>query len=140
MPLSVMVFYTRRPDVTPDQFRERMENVHVPIIRDVMGEHYPTCYTLRYVVRVDSGAGDRLGANTASKKRAPPDAPVVLVGSPSDLGWDAMGEMVFRDELHVQQGLGTINSPDGQRVKEDEEVFTLTDKLRVVLMGESKTM
>lgn len=112
----------------------------MPLIKDVMEPHFPLTYTLRYVVRVDSGAGDRLGLPTASKKRASPDAPVVLVGSPSDLEWDAMGEMVFRDELHVQQGLATINNPNGQRVKEDEEVFTIPDKLRVVLMGESKLM
>jgi hypothetical protein len=98
MPLSVLLFYTRRSDVTPDQFQKYMEEHHVPLIKEVMGVHYPQTYTMRYVVRVSSGAGDRLGAATSSRKRASPDAPVVIVGSPEDLGWDAMGEMVFRDE------------------------------------------
>lgn len=140
MPVSVLVFYTRRPDFTPAQFKAYMEDSHVPLIKEVMEPHFPLTYTLRYVVRVESGAGDRLGLPTASKKRADPDAPVVLVGSAGDLEWDAMGEMIFRDELHVQQGLATINSPNGQRVKEDEEVFTIPEKLRVVLVGDSKTM
>ncbi|KAI8941533.1 hypothetical protein NX059_002749 [Plenodomus lindquistii] len=140
MPQSVLVFYTRRPELTPAEFEAYMENHHVPIVKEVMGPHFPQSYIMRYAVRVETGAGDRLGATMSSKKRANAEAPVVLVGSPGELGWDAMGEWVFRDELHVQQGMAAINSPDGQKMKEDEEVFTLTDRLRVVLVGESKLL
>jgi len=98
MPISVLIFYTRHPDVTPEKFQTTMDESHVPLIKEVMGVHYPQAHTIRYVVRVSSGAGDRLGAPIASKKRAHPDAPVLLVGSPDDLGWDAMAEMIFRDE------------------------------------------
>lgn len=98
MPLSVLLFYTRRPDITPSQFQRYMEDIHVPLIKEVMGLHFPQIYSMRYVVRVESGAGDRLGAPIASRNRAHADTPVVLVGSPDDLGWDAMGEMIFRDE------------------------------------------
>lgn len=42
--------------------------------------------------------------------------------------------------LHIQQGLALINSPGGQMVKEDEEEFTIPEKLRVVLMGENKSL
>ncbi|KAL6703358.1 hypothetical protein ACN47E_009700 [Coniothyrium glycines] len=140
MPLTILIFYTRRQDVTPAHFVSYMEENHVPLIREVMGPHWPLKYTLRYVVRVDTGAGDRLGATTASRSRANADAPVVLVGSSEDLDWDVMGEMVFRDELHLQQALALMNSPGGQRVKEDEAIFTVPDKLRVVLIGGSKDM
>ncbi|KAF2849637.1 hypothetical protein T440DRAFT_122730 [Plenodomus tracheiphilus IPT5] len=135
MPQTVLVFYTRRPDLTPAEFEAYMVRHHVPLVKEIMGPHYPQSFTLRFAQRVESGAGDRLGATTSSKKRANADAPVVLVGSPDDLGWDAMGEMIFRDELHIQQAMATMNSPDGQKMKEDEEAFTDTDKLRVILMG-----
>ena len=140
MPISVLAFYTRRPDVAPEQFRSYMEEHHVPLLKTVFGAHLPLSYIVRYPVRVDSGAGDRLGAVTSSSKRAGPNDPVVLVGSPSDLKWDCMGEMVFRDELHVQQGMAAMNSPEGQRAKEDEEVFTVPEKLRVVLIGGSSVL
>ncbi|KAH9871155.1 hypothetical protein J1614_006730 [Plenodomus biglobosus] len=138
MPQTVLVFYTRRPEFTPAEFEAYMMNKHLPLIKEIMGPHYPQEYNLRFVVRVESGAGDRLGATTSSRKRASADAPVVLVGSPDELEWDAMGELIFRDELHIQQGLASINNPIGQKIKEDEEVFTLTDKLRAVLVGEWK--
>jgi hypothetical protein len=140
MPISVLVFYTRRPDVTPEKFRSYMEGHHVPLIKEIFESHMPLSYTIRYPARVDSGAGDRLGAVTSSRGRAEPDAPVVLVGSPTDVQWDCIGEMVFRDELHVQQGMAAMNSQDGQRAKEDEEIFTIPEKLRVVLLDESSIL
>jgi hypothetical protein len=51
-----------------------------------------------------------------------------------------MGEMVFRDELHLQQGMAVMNNEDGQRVREDEESFTVPEKLRIVLIGESTSL
>ena len=140
MPLSVMVFYTRRPEFSPDKFKSYLEDIHLPMLKEIMGPHYPLTYTLRYVVRVRTGAGDRLGATTSTKKNAEPDAPVLLVGLPSELGWDCIGEMVFRDELHAQQGLATVNTPEAQRLKEDEDVFAMPNQLRAVLMSEAKVV
>ncbi|EDU48054.1 EthD domain containing protein [Pyrenophora tritici-repentis] len=135
MPISILAFYTRDPDLSPEEFQTYMEGTHMPLVKEIFGDQAPLSCTLRFPVRVKSGAGDRLGAPTSTQKRADPDAPVVLVGEPSDLEWDAMSEFTFRDELHVQQCLSILNSPDGQRLTDDEEKFTVPEKLRVVLMG-----
>lgn len=50
---------------------------------------------------------------------------------------DMMGEMIFRDELHLQQCLAVVNSMEGQRIKDDEENFTIPHLLKVALIGES---
>lgn len=113
---------------------------HVPLVKEVMGSQYPVSYTMRFVVRVSTGAGDRLGATMSSKSRADGDAPVVLLGSPQEVDWDAYGEMVFRDELHLQQALALLDTPGGQRVREDEANFSISDKLRVVLMGRDRSL
>ncbi|KAI4941653.1 hypothetical protein J4E91_010526 [Alternaria rosae] len=133
MTVSVLCFYSRRPEVTPEHFQWYMEETHLPLIKEVFEMHPPQSYRLRYVVRVKTGAGDRLGAVTSSRAKADPDAPVVLVGSPQDMDWDAVGEMVFRDELHIQQCLSIMNGPGGQRIKEDEETIAIPEKTRVVL-------
>lgn len=132
-----MVFYTRRPDLTPKEFRTYMEEKHMPVVKEVMGDLYPVDYIRRYVLRVDSGAGDRLGAPAASRRSSDTSAPVVLVGAPSELGWDMMGEMVFKDELHLQQNYAIINGSEGQRIKDDEENFTIPHLLKVVILGET---
>jgi hypothetical protein len=46
----------------------------------------------------------------------------------------------FSVRLHLQQGLALINSPGAQRVKEDEEAFTVPEKLRAVVMGVSTSL
>jgi hypothetical protein len=139
MTVSVICLYARRADISPAEFQRYMEEVHVPIQKEVMGEHYPISYPRRYVARIESGAGDRLGAPSASRKTGNPASPVVLVGSPEDLGWDLLAEMVFRDELHMQQCYAAINTLNGQKMKDDEENFTETSQLKVVLMSENTT-
>jgi hypothetical protein len=117
-----------------------MEKSHVPLIKEVFKMNPPQSFKLRYVVRVKTGAGDRMGAVTSSRARADPDAPVVLIGSPQDVDWDAIGEMVFHDELHLQQCLSVMNGPGGQRIKEDEETIAITEKTRVILLNGETTL
>lgn len=114
-----------------------MESTHVPLVAEVMGAHYPITFTRRYVERVGSGAGDRLGAPAASRKNAEPTAPVLLVGSPSEHNWDMQGELTFRDELHLQQCFTLLNTETGQAVKDDEENFTIPNAFTVILIGET---
>lgn len=137
MVVSVIALYTRRSDVDPEDFKRYMEDKHLPLLKQVLGDHYPASFPRRYVQRVESGAGDRLGAQSASKKTSDPTGPVVLVGAPEDLGWDMWGELIFRDELHMQQCYAAMNSLEGQQVKDDEENFTVPHLLKVVLVGES---
>jgi hypothetical protein len=135
MALTILMFYTRRHDFTPAEFREHLEKKYLPIVKEVMGPHVPEVTTLRYVERCGSGFGDRLGAILASKYRNDKDAPVLLVGYPKDLGWDAMVEMSFKDDLHLMQGYAATNSAAGQRIRDAEEEFTVPDLMKVVLMG-----
>lgn len=98
------------------------------------------CSTLSYVERVKTGAGDRLGAVTSMTGRADPNDPVVVIGVPSELGWDAVGTMIFRDELHLQQALAIMETGGGERIKEDEDLFALVDKTKVVVMGQTTVL
>lgn len=140
MPQTLLLFYVRRPDLTPVEFEKYLTEHYLSLMKEVMGPHFPSSATFQFVLRVGSGVGDRLGAPMSSTKKAPADAPVVLVGAPEDLGWDAMGELVFRDELHLQQAFAIFNSPEGQRIGEDEEAFCLPDRTKVVLTGERKVV
>jgi hypothetical protein len=140
MAISVLCFYTRRPEITPEYFQSYMEEHHLPLIKKIFEIHPPQSYKLRYPVRVKTGAGDRLGAVTSRTGRADPDAPVVIVGSPQEMDWDALGEMIFRDELHIQQCLSMMNGPEGQRIKDDEETIAIPEKTRVILMGGDSLM
>ena len=139
MALTILMFYTRRADFTPEQFREHMESIYLPIVKEVMGPHSPSTTTLlgQNVNTYGVGFGDRLGATLASKYKNHPDLPVCLVGYPKDLGWDAMVEMSFKDDLHLMQGYAATNSAEGQRIRDAEDAFTVPDAMKVVLMDRS---
>ncbi|KAJ8111865.1 hypothetical protein OPT61_g5637 [Boeremia exigua] len=136
---TLLLFYTRRSDLTPAEFQEYMEQKYIPILKETMGAYAPIATTLRFTERCGSGYGDRLGAKLASKYRNHPDAPVLLVGHPKDLGWDAMMELSFKDDLHLMQGYAVVNGEEGQRVHDSEAEFTVPEAMKVVLM-ERNTM
>ncbi|EMD93795.1 hypothetical protein COCC4DRAFT_65991 [Bipolaris maydis ATCC 48331] len=140
MTVTVMVFYTRRPEVTPEDFQSHIEQVHLPIYLEVFSENKPLSFTIRYTERVSSGAGDRLGAVTSMTGRAAPDDPVVLIGEPKELGWDAVSEMTFRDELHIQQCLSVMDGSGGERIKEDEDMFAVLEKTKAIIMTEKSVL
>jgi hypothetical protein len=135
MTVSVIALYTRLPDLSPAEFKRYIEEDHMPMIKKCMGEHFPVTFSRKYIERVESGAGDRLGVSGASKKNADPTAPVVLVGG--QVGWDMMAELIFRDQLHLQQCYASMNSEAGQAMKDDEDNFSLPHLLHVILMSES---
>jgi hypothetical protein len=84
---SVIVQYTRLPEISPDEFKRYMEEQHIPLMKDALGVHFPISYPRRYIARVESGAGDRLGL----QRHSDPTAPVVLIGLPEELGFDMWG-------------------------------------------------
>jgi hypothetical protein len=133
--IAVVTMYTRRPNMSPEEFKAYFEDHHMKLIKKAFGGFQPLSYTRRYVERVGSGLGDRLGAAVASRKNNHPDTPVCLIGMPQDLGWDMQGEMVFRDELHLQQGLAQLGTTAGQAVRDDEENFAVPHLLKIVLLG-----
>ena len=108
-----------------------MESKYLPIAKGVMGPYIPVMTTLRYDERFGGGSGDRLGVTLASKYRNDENAPVLLVGYPKDLGWNAMVEMSFKDDL---QGYAATNSAEGQRIRDAEEELSVRDAMKVVLM------
>ncbi|KAJ4983287.1 hypothetical protein SVAN01_11214 [Stagonosporopsis vannaccii] len=111
-----------------------METKYMPIIQEVVGLHVPGTAILRYTMRCSSVFGDRLGATLASKQRNAPDAPILLVGGPVDLGWDAMLEMSFKDELYLMQGHAVTNSEKRQRIRDAERELTVPEAMEVILM------
>ncbi|KAH5011363.1 hypothetical protein HBI75_202180 [Parastagonospora nodorum] len=132
MATSVIVQYTRAPETSPEEFKRYMEENHIPLMREALGIHFPASFPRRYLARVESGAGDRLGLPRHSDGAAP----VCLVGTPGEINFDMWGEMIFRDELHMQQCLVAMNSDAGQLVKDDEENFTASHLLKVILVGD----
>lgn len=139
MPYRILIFVTRKEGITPAQFRQHLEDEHIPKFVKTIAPHAPLEVTCHYLARVESGSGERIGATNASRKNAEGSAPVVLIGTPADFTWDALCEVKFRDELHFQQYFARLNEPEiAEKLGEDE--FADPAQSKVVVVGGTTVM
>lgn len=130
MTYSVLIFAYRKPGTTPEQFRSHYEGVHVPLVKEIAGEHFPLAHTRRYLHRSEgTGEGTERNANHPA---------TVLMGSQADFDYDAFAELSFTDLAHFQTFFGITQQPENAaRIAADEEQFLDRSKMPVVVLGET---
>jgi hypothetical protein len=102
MPIKMIVMVKRRPDLTPEQFREGYENSHSRIAVRLFG-HLWLEYRRNYLLQ---GRSFEPGAHGAT-------------GGPEAIGFDAVSEYVLRD-AGAQAEMARIAQEHWDLIKEDE--------------------
>lgn len=74
----LLVLTARRQDLTPDQYKHHYENVHIPLLRRLLGDAFPLTQERHYIPRSADGSLE------------------TLVGS-GDLAYDCITISVFAD-------------------------------------------
>lgn len=130
MTYNVLIFAYRKPGTTPDQFRAHYEGAHVPLVKEIGGEHFPIAHTRRYLHR-SKGTGEGIERNASY--------PVtVLRGSQGDFDYDAIAELSFADLTHFQTFFGLTQQPENAaRIAADEGQFLDCSRSGVVVLGET---
>ncbi|KAI1380046.1 EthD domain-containing protein [Hypoxylon crocopeplum] len=132
MTYSVIVFVTRKPGTTPEQFKHHYDNVHIPLIRGIAGPFFPLSHTRRYIYRSEGEAQD------TTRNAATPAQ--VLLGSQADFDYDAIIEMTFSDAEAFQGFLGCLHGAEnGPTVIGDEERFIDRAQFRAAILGTTET-
>lgn len=127
---TVLIFAYRKPGSTPEQFRAHYEGKHVPLVKEIAGEHFPLSHTRRYIHRSE-GTGE--GTERNAKYPA-----TVLLGSQVDFDYDAFAELTFTDVTHFQNFFAATQQPENAaRIAADEENFLDRSKMPVVVLGET---
>ena len=116
---KIVVFVTRKPGLSPADFKDHYENKHVPLIRSLAGPIFPISHTRHYLAR------DPVN---------PEHPPVFVYGDPKGFDYDAIVEVAFESEAAFLEFQKIMVSPE---VLEDEDRFTDRTRLRVVGMGET---
>ncbi|KAF2193116.1 hypothetical protein K469DRAFT_745488 [Zopfia rhizophila CBS 207.26] len=138
MVYSIILFCSRKPGISPAEFKDHWENKHVPLLKSVTGPHFPLAHTRRYISRSEGGAGTLVGLSAGDDRTANP--PAVLVGNPEEIDWDGFAELTFKDELHFRKFFAIVNEPDAAaRIREDEEMFSDSNKLKVIVVGDTRS-
>ncbi|KAE8422581.1 EthD domain-containing protein [Aspergillus pseudocaelatus] len=114
---TIVVFVTRKPDLSPDAFQDYWEKHHVPLLRRLGGPRFPRSHIRHYLKR---------------DAQAPGFLADVLVGEPSDFTYDAFAIINFESEAAFQEFVPVMSTPE---VSEDEDRFTDRAKMRAVVLG-----
>lgn len=124
MPFTMVFFVTRKPGLSPEEFKNYYETEHQPLGKRLAGDLWPESHTRHYIAR-NPGSGHE------------PNAPWILAGNSSDFDWDAMVRLDFKNEGHFK-GFSSLVAREGlaKVVAEDSEKFMDTSKTRAVIIGE----
>ncbi len=117
----IAVFVTRKPTLSPEEFEDYWENKHVPLVKSLSGPRFPLSHTRYYISRSTSAPGYPLN---------------LVTGQPLDFDFDAFAVVIFASEAAFKECLATLLSPE---VIEDEDRFTVREKLRAVILGGANT-
>lgn len=124
MTFTFLLFITRKPSLTPEEFKNHWESVHIPLLKEIAGDTFPTTHTRRYIAR------------PVELNSSWPAA--VLVGTQDDFTYDGVAELVFRDEEAFRKFFGVVSEPANKaRIEEDEEAFIVREAMRAVGLGDT---
>lgn len=115
---TIVVFVTRKHELSPAEFHDHWENKHVPLLQRLAGASFPLSHTRHYLQRDETRA----------------DYPISpLVGHAADFTYDGFAVVSFASREAFQEFLPVMTSPE---VLEDEERFTDRDKMKAVVLGD----
>ncbi|PSN65034.1 hypothetical protein BS50DRAFT_575141 [Corynespora cassiicola Philippines] len=122
MPYTIVSFETRKPDLTPAEFEDYYDNVHVRVIQEAMGPSFPKSHARYYLKRQPD---DPKNANST--------IPLVFIGSVEDVDYDAIVIMTFESEQHLLDFQTKYGEPDiAAKIGASADKFIIQSKLRVM--------
>lgn len=123
MTVSALLLITRKPTLTPSQFKAHYETIHVPLIKQLAGADWPLSHKRTYIARPETGADNNYPA-------------AVLLGSQEDFSYDCITQVTFADEAGLKTFFARRMEPGTKEIVDaDEEKFLVAEKVRVVLLG-----
>ncbi|ORY18573.1 hypothetical protein BCR34DRAFT_528998 [Clohesyomyces aquaticus] len=105
MSFVITALETRKPGWTPKQFADYYDNVHVPLLKECVGDDFPISHFRYYIKRVSS---------------APDFTPLVFAGAPEDIKFDSITIMTVKDDAHATRFHAKYAEPEiYARMEED---------------------
>jgi len=131
MPLTAIIYATRKEGITPIEFKKHYEESHIPLLKSISGDLFPKSHTRFYVQRTHTGDSD-----DKSNKAYPA---TVLVGAQEAFDYDAYAELVFEDVQAFRQFMGCVRQPEAaKKIAEDEKHFLERSKMVAALVDDVK--
>jgi hypothetical protein len=130
MTYTIILFVTRNPNLTSEEFRDHYEHTHVPLAHSLLANCWPIHFKRRYLARIS-----RKGFGGPANPDRPP---LMLRGLMNELDCDCVAEMTFESEARFQQFYKGLYAKENAAIlARDEERFLEKGKTRVIVVGET---
>lgn len=121
MTYTVLLLVYRKPGMTPKDFKNHYENVHIPLMKKLAGVHFPLRHSRRYIQRTKQPDGTYPAA--------------LLSGSQEDFGYDSVSMLTYENEAAFHASFAAMNRPElAKQIAVDCEMFMDQTKSSVVLL------
>ncbi|KAI1202950.1 EthD domain-containing protein [Nemania serpens] len=131
MTYSLLIFLSRKPGTTPEEFKEYYNSSHLPMYRQLVGSHSPIRHTQLYVHRT-AGSGDGSTQRNASTPAS------VYLGAQADFDYDVVVTADYKDAAAFQAMYEYVQQPEiAATITADEERFLDRTQTRVAVLGEA---
>jgi hypothetical protein len=130
MTYTIILFVTRSPNLTPEEFRDHYEHKHIPLAHSLLTPCWPIDFRRRYLARIT-----RKGFGGPANPDRPP---LMLRGDMSELDCDCIAEMTFENNAHFQEFYKKIYAKENAALlARDEERFLQPGATKVIVIGET---
>lgn len=132
MTYTIILFITRNPALTSDQFRDYYEYNHIPLVHRLTAPSWPIEFKRRYLARIS-----RKGFGGPANPDRPP---LMLRGEMNETDCDCIAEMSFESEAIFHQFYKRVYAKENAAIlAKDEERFLETGKTQIIVVGETWT-
>ncbi|KAF1974807.1 hypothetical protein BU23DRAFT_567192 [Bimuria novae-zelandiae CBS 107.79] len=135
MTFTVLLNVPRKPGLSPHEFKHHWENVHVPLLKQLVGYDFPLSHTRHYVERnlPSSPTSPMFGPALDSSEIAAANTLLSL----GDV--DGVAVLTFANKEHYERFMGKL--ADGKKrkaIEKDLESFVDVNANRAVFAGETR--
>ena len=114
MTFTLVAQIKRKATLTPQEFRNHYDTVHVPLLKSLVGPAFPLTHTRHYITRLLESPFPPMRYREGFKG--------------SEIEFDAISIMVFRNAEHFEEFRNVFFQVEVQKtMKEDEERFQDTE-------------
>jgi hypothetical protein len=125
----VHLYVRRNPDVTPQAFRDHYENVHMPLLQEILGRTFPKRHIRRYLARGPEAPHEAQTLPVPGTDAAATAQFFEQFDAVTEVGWD--------DQQQLGETMATMTDPENRaKISADEEKFLDQAGTKMVVIGE----
>jgi hypothetical protein len=120
MTYTVVALIKRKQGITPAQFREHYDSIHVPLLKALVGSAFPLTHIRNYVAQTSAGSNSLPEINSCAEDFSP----VLIFGDPSAVNYDSITMMTWEDKAAFDRFNHAFNQPEVlEKMAEDDEHY-----------------